>query len=368
MLNDLHDELGESGLIIIGVTPESDENATPSRSRDTDTDDATARPVPKFRIFNGSNAIRRYNLTAFPRVYLIDPTGMLVNHFHPIDRMEERIRYQLQKTPPIGMDPTRLRARLVQADRYFNDQEYGKAYTLATSVQRIAVENSDLHTQATEKRDQVIEAADRWLAEALRIARSNEYDKPCRILSELSVRFEHQDVGERAETEIGRLMGDREWKTRLRVAIDNARGEVLNDQAAEYEADGRYLDAIRLFRETTDEYEETAAGKTAQEAIERINADPTAQREIKVLRAEDQADRWLDVGDRYARVQMYSQAREYYQRIIDLASETRAFSRAKQRLEALPEPEPEPEETATDEVGADAEDAEKPAGTTGRKS
>jgi len=346
ILNKVHDAFNKSGVVIIGLT---DEKKTKAES-------IIKGKEIKFIIGYESKSGEKYNVPAPPRIYLIDTSRKLVNHFHPLEDLEQKIRDQIRKTPPAGSDPATLKKRLRQAQTAFRNEEYGKAYTLAQDVKKLADEESDIGKSVKELIDNIEEGAKNWLEEAKQAAKAEDYAKACRILAELSVRFAGHDIGGEADTEIGRLMGNRDLKPRIRTAVDNAKGQLLNDQAADHEASKRYLEAINLYREVTEEYADTDAGKAAEEAIERIKEDAIAQQTIKKLRAEEEADRWLDIADRYAKVEMVDKAREYYQRVIEAHPATDAAKTARTRVETLPEYVPEEDEDRDEEEVADEDD------------
>jgi peroxiredoxin/tetratricopeptide (TPR) repeat protein len=342
-LNDANQTFSRLGVVFIGLTPQKKEQAeTLVKGKDV-----------KFIIGYGVDTAGRYEVSAYPKVYLLDTDGVLVQRFHPGDDFEDRLRSQLRKTPPTGADEEGLSRRLEQAKTALKDEAYGKAYTLAQDVNKLADKDSALGKAAADLMKKIEDAARKWLEEARTAAktaaapntkdadREAANDKACRILAELSVRFSGTDVGKQADDEIGRLMGDARLKTKLRTALDSTRGELLNEQAAEEEANGRYLEAFRLYGTVTEEHPDTNAAKTADQALDRLRTDPKLKETIKNLRADDEAERWLDIGDRFSRLEMYGKAREYYERIVALHPSTAAGPKAKERLARLPEEKPE---------------------------
>jgi len=152
--------------------------------------------------------------------------------------------------------------------------------------------------------------------------------------------MEGTTIASEAQTEISRLLGDREVKPKMRKALDNAKGLVLNDTAAEHEAAKRFQDAVAVYRETTEKYPETEAAAAAEKAIDRISKDPEVRKAIAELRASEEAERWLDIAERFARVEMYGKAREYYEQLLAKYPDSPAAAKAKERLKTLPAEEP----------------------------
>jgi len=326
ILSQVHKNFSQRGVVVIGLTPQSKEAA----------ENIIKGKELRFIVGYGVATEERYQVSAFPKVYLLDTAGRLVDRFHPGDGLEEKISAQIRRTPPAGSDVATLKSRYEQARGAYTKGEYGRAYALAQDVKKVADENSNIGRAVAELLKQIEEAARKWLDEAREAAGANEHDKACRILAELSVCFAGTQVAADADTEIGRLMGMRELKPKLRKALDNAKGQFLNDQAAAHEAGNRFLEALQLYREVTEEYPETDAAKAAEQAIERINSDDRIQQKITALWAEEEADRWLDIAERFAKVEMYDKAREFYQRILDTHPKAAAATRAKERLAKLP--------------------------------
>jgi tetratricopeptide (TPR) repeat protein len=135
---------------------------------------------------------------------------------------------------------------------------------------------------------------------------------------------------------IGQMSADRELKKLIREALENAEGELLNDQAAGLEDDEYYVDAKEIYEKVIKEHADTDAAQEAERRLERIERDTTIQKKIAERRAREQAVRWLDIGDRFAALKLYDEAREHYQRLIREHPDTLAAARAKERLSALP--------------------------------
>jgi tetratricopeptide (TPR) repeat protein len=178
----------------------------------------------------------------------------------------------------------------------------------------------------------------------------------CQILAEISVRFAGTEVAVSADDERGRLMGDGKVKPKMLKAIENAKGGLLNDRAAESETTGRYLESLKLYRTVTEDFPDTDAARTASESLDRLTADPKVQDTIRGLRATEEAERWLDIGDRFAKIEMYGKAREYYQRVLDTHPGTQAAPKAQERLARVPE-----EKSDEEEAEPPAEEDEEPA-------
>lgn len=329
-LNKLHRGFQQRGVEIIGLTPQTRQQA----------ENIVKGKEVSFVVGYGVDTENRYDVSGTPKVYLLDIHGRLVNRFHPGDALQDKITAQIRQTPPAGADPVTLKRRFGEAKDAFRNENYGRAYTLAKDVQKVAGGDGSIGSAVEELIKQIEEAARKWLDEARQAAQAKDFERAARILAALRVRFANEQIGADAATEIGRLMGDRDAKPILRAALENAEGELINDEAAGFESAGRYLEAVARYRDVTEKYENNDAARAAGKAIERINSDPTIQRQIRDLWAEQQASRWLDIADRFAKIEMYGKAREYYERILSEYPSAGVASQARQRLTALPKESP----------------------------
>jgi len=332
LLNDIHSKLGKSGVVVIAHSPEDKERV----------DGVVKGKSIKYIVTQGRRAVETYEVSAYPEVFMLDPQGFVTWRGHPADDLENRIKDQIRKTPPAGSNVEALEARLKKAEQLQSSGRIGPAYTLVRHVADVAAKDSALATKAKSLKDTLEKEAQKQLDEAKQAASRAANEDVCRKLAELSVRFAGSEVGTQADEECAKLKGDRDAKTLIRKAIDNAKGEQRNDEAAELEESKRYTDALDVYREVTEKYADTEAASAATQSIERINGDPTIQKQIQQARAEEEATRWLDLADRFARVEMYDLARARYQMLLDDHPQSQAATKARERLAKLPTEPPTP--------------------------
>jgi tetratricopeptide (TPR) repeat protein len=288
-----------------------------------------------------------YAVMSFPYAFIIDPMGIVAWKGHPEDDLDERIAEQLQRTPPIGADQEALEAKLKLAEELKAKSEYARAYTLARFVEMVTdkAPSDTLHQKAKSLQDRLVEDAKKWIEDARKAQRAGEYAKACRIVAEISVRFATEqkegpvrDLVADADTEIGRLRGANETKDMADRAVDLARGELKNEEAADLEAARDYLGALKIYRGVAEDYQKVEAGKVAQAAIDRIAKDPKIQAAIRDARARQNADRMLAMAERFTHLKMPDEARETYDRILREHPRTPAADRARRAVAKLPQP------------------------------
>lgn len=328
-LNRLHEKHSRRGVTIIAATSED-------RQRADELIKELNLGFPVAYGVDGSGSVFRVQVS--PQYYLIDPRSIVVRRGHPKDNLEEQLLDHVRRLAPVGWEPGSLERRLQAAQAAVDKGDIGRGYTAAKAIFEIADQNSPLRDQAKSVQDKAAKAAREWISQAKSAFSAERFEEAARRIAVIVVHFSGEEVALEAEREVTRMNGDARAKGLIRAALDNVRGEILNEEAAELEGRGQFIEAIAAFRKTIEKYEKTEAAKLAQAAVDRIQSDPAIQAKLQKQRREEQASRWLDLGDRYARVKMYERAREQYTKVIEQHGEAEAASRARQRLEKLPTP------------------------------
>jgi hypothetical protein len=298
-----------------------------------------------------------------PYVALVDPRGVLVWRGVPDDRLEQRLADLIERSkPPLG-DQRWLDRRYRKAERFLNQGDYGRAFTVARDLFRMTDDSHAEHSKSEALMPRCVEAAERGLTEAIQAERDGDLEEAARIVAQIAVRFhdpdeaeggdrdrpgqgqgpgqrnrQNESINRRAELEIGRMNGNRELKALIREARNNAEGELQIDYAKDYEDDDFYIEAKRIYEDVVEDFEDTDAAKEAKRRLRRIERDKSIREKVAQRRARDQAVRWLDIGERFATLKMYDEARERFERIITEHSDTVAAERAKELLAELPKP------------------------------
>ena len=329
-----------------------------------------------FNIYFWNARILYYILGAFsdPYVAIVDPRGRLMWRGVPDARLDQRLADLIAYTkPPLG-DTNWLERRFRLAEQYLSQHEIGKAFTIADSLFRMTrgVPMTDIrgssgnsgaayvhpmNGRAEALRTRCQEAARTWLHQVVSLEQEGKLEEAARIVAEIHVRFEdpdqaanddqrhgssgtpdrnQEDPWRRAGLEIGRMNADRILKKHIRDALENAKGEKLNDEAARNEEDGYYVEAKHLYEQVVKEYKDSQAAKDAKRRLRTYERDKEIQKKMTDERAADQAWRWLFIGEHYAEVKLYDQARAQYQELIDKHPGSTPAKRAQELLAALP--------------------------------
>lgn len=284
--------------------------------------------------YEAQGGARLYDVSHFPRCYIVDPNGILVWRGHP-GEVEQKLKEQIRITPPAGADAAALRSKLARSREALSRKHYGRAFTLARQVVDLTAESDENHGPAVQLRDEIEGKAREWLDEARKLADDKKYEEACRIVAEMKVRMEGREIVKDVETEITRLRGARESKKMLDDTLRDLRATLQMEQAQELVELKRYVDADRAYRSIIESFEESPVAKQADEALTKLRQDPKTLELIKAHYTQVQAERWMDLGDRFAKLNFPVQAREYYERIIKEHGGTDTAKRAEKKLKEL---------------------------------
>ncbi len=307
-----------------------------------------------------------FNITSYPQLVMIDTRQRIAWRGDPFDDLEERLQDQIKKTPPPGADPAMSKARKSEARKFMEQKEWGRAYSLMLEVVDVSRED-EVGGPDRDLIKKIEEGAGKWIDEVKGLIDKKEYDKAAKLLADIIVRFGgHKLQGERkiveeAESERARIEAEKEGRGIVKKALENSRGQLALDQAAELERIEQYFEAFQAYRDISEKYPETAASEAADKAMERITSTPEIQGMIDQARAMEQANRWLEIGDLYAKLELADDARDYYEKVIAKYPETKPAEKAAERLEKLPPRGSTAPQTAPAEESGESEASEKSA-------
>ncbi|MBL8880191.1 MAG: redoxin domain-containing protein [Phycisphaerales bacterium] len=325
-VNEIYKDMSRSGIIVVGISGEEREKVEPV---------ATGKGVQFPFAFGAATLIRDFEIASFPNVLIVDPAGNLAWRGHPADDLKERIKTQRTRTPPIGSESKTLNNKLKKSEAALGKGQIGRAYTLAKSVKDVVENGTPLSEQSKALMDKAEEAAKKAIEEIKQDIRAGKNDEACRRLADLSTRFSGQEVARLADEEVARMRADNKTKNVMKKAIDNARGEMRNDEAEELAASSQFLEAVEAYKEVTEKYADTDAALEAKKAMEHINSDAGIQQKIKAARDNEEAERWLDLAERFEKCDLKDQAKVLFEKIVSQHPKTLAASRAKKKLEEL---------------------------------
>jgi tetratricopeptide (TPR) repeat protein len=364
----LHRKYGRQGVLFNFVTVDNEEKVEEvMEEKNVD--------FFRFRFRNSPGGYYLLGALSDPYVALVDPRGILAWRGVPDDDFEQRLADLIERTKPPAGDEQWLDRRFRKAERLHDQGEFGKACTIARELFKMTDDSHAVHSRAEALVARSEEGAAVWLREAIQAKNDKDLEEAARIVAEIAVRFhdpdedetddrrggnrdrdDEENINRRAELEIGIMSGDRKLKKLIREARENAEGELRNDRAMGLEEDDYYVLAKRIYESVVKDYEDTKAGKEAKRRLRRILRDRTIRKKMAERRARDEAVRWLHIGEGFAAMELYDEAREHFERLIAEHPDTVAAQRAKERLADLPKP-----KTATKSADSgEAKTARKP--------
>lgn len=334
-MHEIDSKYRERGVRIVGVCPEPKDKMEKALNE---------KGIGFFydNIWQAALFQMAFGSMSHPEVVLIDPYGILVWRGHPLDNLEQRLDDILEHTPSRSGDKEWLAAQLRAAERLSAQGDYGRAYWMAKQVLDFTDEAAPEHGSAEGAMKQIEEAGKTRIPAALEAERAGDIKKAAELLADISVRMAKTDLAKAVDNEIGRMSGDRNLKVEIRKAVNNARGQVLLDEAAMYEEAGLFDRAIEIAQnivEDEETYAETDALAQATAALERFKSDPKVRARVAERRAAEQYARWLDLGDRFAKAGLSELAREHYDKVIQAAADSKWGKRAAERVQKLPKAE-----------------------------
>ncbi len=310
-----------------------------------------------------------FGAMSHPYVVVVDPDGYIAWRGNPNDRFEERLNETLEATNPPSVDAKWLGRKLRAAEKHLDDGEFGKAYTAAKFVQRIAIENSKESQAADSLMGKAETAAADWLKKAIEFERADNLDKATYIVAQISVHFGapekrtlnrrdergqpapagnnenerdlRRPVAQDADNEIGRMRGAVKVKDMIRTQLEAARGDVMNTRAADLEERKQYDRAHERYAEVVKKYPDSEPAKAAKAAIERLRTSPAVAEQVKKARAVAAARRLLDLGNRCEQQKLPALARQHYEQLVADHPESPEAKTAAERLKSLPASEAE---------------------------
>ncbi len=329
----------DKGLIVIPVCADPKDKYEDWQNANPTALGGFSRRLYSFRAFQAE-----YGIVAEPMVLLIDPRGIIRWRGHPNDQLERRIERLLELYPPPAGDDRLLAAKAREAQKLMDKGELGRAYTLASQLEKYTDENTPDNAKAITLKTTIETEAGKLLKDAIRLEQNGENAEAARIVAMISVRFDNGEtdkdkqvqVAQDAAQEIGRMNGKLAMKEEIRDAVEAAKAEIKLDEAAELEEAELYEDALAIYEQMLLDFEDTDAEKDAKRAILRISRDKDIQKVIAARRADRMADRYLSIGEQYTRQRMYEEAREAYKTLLAEHPNSAAAKIAKQAIKDLP--------------------------------
>ncbi len=153
------------------------------------------------------------------------------------------------------------------------------------------------------------------------------------LLNRVARYFEGTEAGSLAKTKLDELAKDPETAEKLRQARRRKEAEELLASAQQSEQNGDFVKAYGYCKRLSDDYADLPEGAQAQEKVSAWEADAQFMANITTLQAQGETVKLMTLGDNFFVNKVYSQAIQYYQKVVDTYPDSPAAQQAQAKLE-----------------------------------
>ncbi len=153
------------------------------------------------------------------------------------------------------------------------------------------------------------------------------------VLNTLTEDFPGTEAGSLAEKKAAELSRDPEFAERFRQAHRRSRArELLAQAAAAVQADD-LVAAYGLYRTLAQQFPDLPEGTEAAAELVEWEADQELMTRVRGLQAEKEARQWMTLADNFLANDHYSEAMQYYQKVVEKYPDTEVAAQAEAKLE-----------------------------------
>lgn len=288
--------------------------------------------------------------------------GAAVAVLRELSQAEEGVPNELRRSAQAEL--TRLKgqaeAGLREAEAALTRDNLARAWEVLSEVSRRGLDQVDaaVAARATSLGQQVEAHATTLYEKAREQLGEDRLSEAFALLSQVARRFKGTQAGSLAQAKVDEIARDPALAEKLRQARRKQEAQRLSSAAQSAEQAEDILKAYRNYKALAQNYADLPLGAQARDKITTWEADADLMARIQALGAEQEARKWMDLAQNYFLNRVYTEAIQYYQKVIDtypesdLAAQARTRLQEAQRLleaqlkpqEPAPQGEPEPEE------------------------
>jgi len=153
------------------------------------------------------------------------------------------------------------------------------------------------------------------------------------LLNRVARYFEGTEAGSLARTRLEELDKDPKTAEKLRQARRRKEAGKLLASAQQSEQGEAFVKAYGYYKRLSDDYGDLPEGAQAREKVSVWEADPEFMAKITALQAQGEAANLMNLGDNFFVNKVYSQAIQYYQKVVDTYPDSAAAQQAQAKLE-----------------------------------
>lgn len=295
-----------------------------------------------FPIGVGSETHKKYRITRFPWVVIVDPKGKVAYSgvASKGDELVKKVRETLDKTPPTKTHPLevpKVHKELTAARQGLQESSYRTAFRHARTAYETAITGDPLKTRCEDMLDLIEAIGMDQFADVDELVEKKDFEKAVTILRTVSRQFKGMDVSRSARRLLEQLSKDH-----TKVA------ELMKGEEKENEAQARLFTAQQLLKElkvgqaydAMQQVVKEFAGTDSAQAAERIMARMKEHKPLMSMVRDHLAAReckpWLSQARSYIRNRRSkSKARQLLRQIISKYPDTTYADQAAEELAKL---------------------------------
>lgn len=225
-MNQFHKEFKDRGLVVIGVTDESESKAKPYIERNK----------MQYPVAFGGGA-KEYKTRGIPHSWLVGPGGKIVWKGHPGGLNASIIEKHIEGArmgPKISLPP-----QLVKSEKYLKVGQFGKAYK-DLEKQAGRAKDPAVEKAAREAMQKIAEFASVELSRVAQFKKEHKYSAGLQALQRGTVSFKGMTIAKEFEKEL------KAWKKDKSIQAEMAGGAML-DEAKDLVKRGQYEKAAQIY-------------------------------------------------------------------------------------------------------------------------
>ena len=171
------------------------------------------------------------------------------------------------------------------------------------------------------------------LAAAEKLVAEKQYVKAAAALRQLAATKPGTDTAKKAAEQLKALQDD----PAISQSITDAQADAFEARGGAAQEKKDYVLAIKLYEQYIERFPKSSRLAKVKAKLESLKSDKTIQATVSTARADSDCKGWMSLADNYARSGMNAKAREYLNKIIDKYADTDWATKARARLDKIPD-------------------------------
>lgn len=298
----------------------------------------------RFPVGLSSKTADDYKITRFPSIVIIDPNGRItqIADVSQAGSFSQTLFDTLNNVPPSRTHPEEAEkavAKIDEARRLMRERDYQGAFQAARDASERATLGDPLKNEAYSFVDLIERIGYDQLALVDPLLDNKKYSEAAVILRTVAKQFRNLAPGRDAKRRTKELEENNDsFKAAVGdLASEKAAAELLHGGIADIRA-RRFGDGYTKLNKILTEYAKTEAAEYAKPIIDRLKANSDAWGLVSDDMSASDSQQWLAQGRAMKASRRYSEAKEYFSRVLTTYPGTTWAEQARQELVNLPSP------------------------------